>query len=207
MPRIFRLLPGLCLITLCGCATARRTPAWIDVSGFLVDTSRATPAQVDAVLPTLRQQIAMLESAHLPEKVLAYFKGIPIAIDPRLTGMNGQYALVDGVWMVRARPQRWPPERAILLHELLHAYHHWILGQPAAAIESAFAEAHHEGVYPADFQNAYFLSNSREYFAVIGEVYLAGTTFRPPYSCAAVQKAQPGFIAYMAGLFGEHPCN
>lgn len=50
------------------------------------------------------------------------------------------------------------------------------------------------------------MDNPGEYFAVIGEVFLAGPTFRPPYDCATVRKAQPGFIAYLTDLFGRHAC-
>jgi hypothetical protein len=182
------------------------TTQLVEVSGFRIDTSRGSKTKVDETLATLQHQIEIVESAGLQPQVLTFFHSIPISIDPSLAGMNGQYAQVDGKWLIRARPGRWPPDRAILLHELLHAYHHQVLGQPTPAIGYAFKEAQRDGVYPSKYRGAYFLSNPREYFAVIAEIYLSGPSFRPPFSCGSVQKAQPLFIAYLAGLFGEHEC-
>lgn len=178
----------------------------VEVSGFQIDTSRGSKKQVKETLATLRHQIEIVESAELPPEVLTFFHGVPISIDPSLRGMNGEYAQVDGKWLIRARAGRWPSDRAILLHELLHAYHHQVLKQPTLPIGRAFNEARRDGIYPAEYRETYFLSNPREYFAVIAEIYLAGPTFRPPFNCGNVQKAQPQFIAYLGELFGEREC-
>jgi hypothetical protein len=202
-------LGGVCLAALLATSvfaqTAGRTSP-IEVSGFQVDTSRASKAGVKQTLATLRHQIAIVQSAGLSPQILSFFHSIPISIDPSLTGMNGQYAQVSGKWLIRARVGRWPPDRAILLHELLHAYHHQVLGQPTPAIVRAFEEAREAGIYPPEYQEAYFLTNPKEYFAVIAEIYLSGRAFRPPFNCGNVQKVQPRFIAYMAELFGERAC-
>ncbi len=178
----------------------------IEISGFQIDTSRGSTAEVKQTLATLRYQIDMVESAGLRPQVLTFFRSIPIAIDPSLTGMNGEYAHEDGKWLIRARAGKWPSDRAILLHELLHAYHHQVLKRPTPPIGRAFDEARRDGIYPAKYRGAYFLSNPKEYFAVIAEIYLTGPSFRPPYSCGNVQRAQPGFIAYLAELFEHHEC-
>jgi hypothetical protein len=157
-------------------------------------------------LANLRYQIGIVDAANLPAAALTFFRGVKIVVDPSLAGMNGQYVQVAGEWVVRARPGQWPPERAILLHELLHAYHLQVLRQPTPAIGRAYAEALREGTYPAEYRKAYFLSNAREYFAVIGEIYLSGPSFRPPFNCGLVQEVQPGFIKYLGSLFGERPC-
>jgi hypothetical protein len=178
----------------------------VDISGYRIDTSRASEAEVIETIATLRHQIEIVESAGLKPKVLSFFHTIPIVIDPSLTGMNGQYSQLDGKWLIRARAGQWPPDRAILFHELLHAYHHQVLGQPTPPVGRAFEEARRNGVYPPQYADAYFLSNPREYFAVIAEIYLSGPSFRPPFNCANVQKAQPRFIAYIADLFGTREC-
>jgi len=178
----------------------------IEVSGFQIDASRGSKGKVKETVETLRHQIGIVESVGLQPQVLTFFHSVPISIDPSLTGMNGQYAQVDGTWLIRARAGQWPSDRAILLHELLHAYHHQVLKQPTPSIGRAFDEARRDGIYPAEYRGAYFLSNPKEYFAVIAEIYLSGPSFRPPFSCANVQKAQPQFIAYLAELFGEHEC-
>ena len=202
-------LSKLCLVALLS-AAAFAQPAsnakLIEVSGFQIDTSRGSKAKVKETLATLRHQIEIVESVGLPPQILTFFHGVPIAIDPSLTGMNGQYAQENGKWLIRARAGKWPSERAILLHELLHAYHHQVLGRPTPSIGRAFDEARRDGVYPAEYRDAYFLSNPKEYFAVVAEIYLSGSSFRPPFSCGIVQKAQPQFISYLAELFGEREC-
>lgn len=201
--RLQRLAAALCaalLFPLAGMAGS------IEVSGFQVDTTRASKAEAEETLATLRHQIGILEAANLPPEVLSFFHKIPIVMDPTLSGMNGQYAQMDDKWVVRARAGAWPPDRAILLHELLHAYHHQVLKQPTPPVGRALQEAMRAGVYPPEYKDAYFLSNGKEYFAVVAEIYLSGPSFRPPYNCANVQKAQPEFIAYLASLFGKREC-
>jgi len=168
---------------------------------------RHTPEPLVAdTLANLQYQIGVVEAANLPTRVLSFFRKVRLVVDPSLTGMNGQYTQLNGQWLVRARPGQWPPARAILLHELLHAYHHQVLGQPTSAIDRAYDKALRDGTYPDAYRNTYFLSNSREFFAVIGEIYLSGTSFRPPFNCGTVQEAQPDFIKYLGSLFGERPC-
>ena len=182
------------------------TPRWVEVAGYQVDMKLAPKAQATETLNNLRHQIGIVDSARLPEQIRSFFHAQKIVIDPSLTGMNGQNIQMDEQWVVRARPGRWPADRAILLHELLHAYHREVLGRPAPAIGRAFQQALRPGTYPSGYAGAYFLSNAGEYFAVVSEIYLAGPSFRPPYNCANVQKAQPEFIGYLATLFGEREC-
>jgi hypothetical protein len=179
---------------------------WVEVAGYQVDMTLTPKSQTTDTVNNLQHQISIIDTARLPEKVQSFFRTRKIVIDPSLVGMNGQYAQIDGAWVVRARPGHWPPDRAILLHELLHAYQREVLGQPTPPVGRALAEAIREGTYPPDYKDAYFLSNGPEYFAVVGEIYIAGPSFRPPYNCANVQKAQPTFISYLATLFGERKC-
>ena len=202
------LAVGCVLILLAYAAAAfpASKPTWTEVSGFRVDMRRTSEPLVAETLENLQYQIGIVEAANLPKRILSFFRTVRLVVDPSLTGMNGQYIQVDGQWVVRARPGQWPPGRAILLHELLHAYHHQVLGQPTSAINRAYDEALREGTYPDAYRNTYFLSNPREFFAVIGEIYLSGASFRPPFNCGTVQEAQPDFIKYLGSLFGERPC-
>lgn len=195
------LLLGPCL----GVSAAGST-SWIDVAGYQVDMKRTPESQVAETVSNLRHQINMVVSAGLPEQVQSFFHTVRIVVDPSLEGMNGQYIQTESGWAVRARPGRWPPDRAILLHELLHAFHQQVLGQPTPPVGRALQEALRVGTYPPEYRGAYFLSNGREYFAVVAEIYLAGPSFRPPYNCGNVQKAQPDFISYLVTLFGEREC-
>ncbi len=200
---------ALCIVVLLSHSVVGWSAAstrWIDVAGYKVDMNLAPKSQVTETVSNLQHQISIIDAAKLPKKVQAFFHTVEVVIDPTLTGMNGQYAQIAGSWVVRARPGQWPPDRAILLHELLHAYHREVLGQPTPPVGLALQEALREGTYPPEYKGAYFLSNGREYFAVVGEIYVAGPSFRPPYNCGIVQKAQPSFISYLATLFGERKC-
>jgi hypothetical protein len=203
------VLKALCIVFLLNHyfdAPAAESTRWIDVAGYQVDMDLTPKSQVAETVSNLRHQIGIVDAAKLPEKVQSFFRTVEIVVDPSLAGMNGQYVQIDGVWAIRARPGPWPSDRAILLHELLHAYHREVLGQPTPPVGRALEDALRKGTYPSEYEGAYFLSNGREYFAVVGEIYLAGPSFRPPYNCANVQKAQPDFISYLATVFGEREC-
>lgn len=179
---------------------------WKSVGPFQVDVTLLPRWREAETLGTLRNQMRVVADARLSPEVLSFFHRVPIVIDPSLDSSNAEYTSATGSSVIRAHPGIWPAGRAILLHELLHAYHREVIGQPSPAIDRAFAEATREGTYPADYRGAHFLSNSREYFAVIGEVFLAGRTFRPPFTCENVLRAQPEFIEYLRTLFGAHEC-
>ncbi|HEU4620202.1 MAG TPA: hypothetical protein VFV10_19355 [Gammaproteobacteria bacterium] len=199
---------GMLLVCIASLATARagEKSDVEDIRGFRVDFHLVGPKQKERVLPSLYHQIEIVDSVHLPEAVSSFFHTIPLVVDPALTKMNGEYARMGDRWVVHVKPADIPGDRAILLHELLHAYQHQVLKEPTPPVGRAYQQALRPGTYPDDFKGAYFLSNGREFFAVIGEIYLDGKTFRPPFTCSAVQKAQPQFIEYLASLFGPHDC-
>jgi hypothetical protein len=189
-------------------AYAEEAAAAVQMRGFSVDFRLATKKQKQTVLASLEHQLEIVESVKLPAAVLDFFRTVPLVIDPAMQDKptNGEYTQRDGAWAVRIKPISLPGERAIVLHELLHAYHHQVLKQPTPPVGRAYAQATQGKIYPASYRDAYFLSNGREYFAVVGEVYLFGTTERPPFKCSNVKNVQPEFIAYLAGLFGEREC-
>lgn len=187
-------------------AYAENSANFVEISGFRIDLTLANENQRSKLLPSLKRQIGIVESVNFPEETLTFFRTVPIVVNPALTKMNGEYAQLAGRWVVGVRPVSLPNDRAILLHELLHAYQHQVLKPPVLAIQRAYREALLPQTYPKKYRDAYFLTNPREYFAVVGEVYLFGKTERPPFNCSNVKNAQPAFIAYLAELFGERPC-
>jgi len=57
------------------------------------------------------------------------------------------------------------------------------------------------------YANAHFLENPREYFAVIGSIFLYGKRIdQHPFDCELPAKYQPQFIEFLAGQFGPHSC-
>jgi len=196
------------LLALCAApfASAEDAPGIEPMHGFQVDFHLVSEKQRKRVLPSLNRQFEIIESAGLPPNVLDFFHTIPFVVDPDLKEMNGEYKPMDGRWVVHVKLTDIPADRAIMLHELLHAYQHQVLKEPTPPVGRAYQQALRPGTYPANFRGAYFLTNGKEFFAVVGEVFLAGKTFRPPFDCRTVQKAQPEFIAWMTELFGPHQC-
>ncbi|HET7132465.1 MAG TPA: hypothetical protein VFJ95_09465 [Gammaproteobacteria bacterium] len=94
---------------------------------------------------------------------------------------------------------------SVLLHELLHAYHGVKLG-PTLMIRDSYQQALKLPAYKK-YAKAHFLENPREFFAVIGSIYLYGDKIdQPPFDCALPAKYQPKFVAFLAQQFGPHPC-
>ncbi len=175
--------------------------------GFQVDFGRVTEREKQTVRESLDQQLAVVESAGVPVRTLEFFREIPIVIDPALTKTFGQYANLAGRRVVRIRPGRLPSNRPIIMHELLHAYQREVLKVPTPQIEQAYQQAISAEMYPVGYRNAHFLKNSREYFAVIGSIYLFGKRIsQPPFTCSIPARSQPEFLAFLADQFGVHEC-
>jgi hypothetical protein len=178
----------------------------LEIRGFRVDLQLASERDRKELLPSLERQLDIVEAANLPADVLAFFRTVPIVADPTLKPMNGEYTQQNGMWFVRMRAAKLPRDRAILLHELLHAYHHQVLKQPTPPIGRAYQQAVRTDMYPKKYRDEYFLTNAKEYFAVLGEIYLLGKVDRPPFDCSIPLKAQPEFIAYLGEHLGPGKC-
>jgi hypothetical protein len=133
-------------------------------------------------------------------------RSVPLVIDPALSGNPGMYTQDGTRGVVLIKPIVFPDNKPILLHELLHAYHLQTLPLPTPEIKSAYEEAIRTNMYPAGYRSAHFLENPREYFAVIGTIYLFGQIQQPPYNCAIPAARQPQFLAFLAAQFGPHAC-
>jgi hypothetical protein len=183
------------------------TPApIIESHGFHIDVHRISPQQLDAVLPSLAKQLAIVESVGLPSRVLIFMRSVPMVIDPTLNGNPGLYTQDGGRGVVLVQAIVFPDNKPILLHELLHAYHLQTLPLPTPQIRDAYEEALRNNIYPPKFRSAHFLENPREYFAVIGTIFLFGRIQQPPYDCAIPAAQQPQFLAFLATQFGPHEC-
>jgi hypothetical protein len=180
--------------------------AVIESHGFHIDTHRISPQQLEQVLPSLGNQLAIVESVGLPSRVLAFMRSVPLVFDPALKGNPGFYTQETGQGVVFIQPIVFPDNKPILLHELLHAYHLQTLPLPTPEIRSAYEDAVRTDMYPTSFRSAHFLENPREYFAVIGTIYLFGQIQQPPYDCKIPAARQPQFLAFLAAQFGPHEC-
>jgi hypothetical protein len=180
----------------------------VQISGFSVDFHLASKRQRKAVTASLEKQLDMVKDAGLPDDVVEFAQSVAIVIDPAMLSMttNGQYMADSAPPHVRIKPARLPQDRAIVLHELMHAYRYQVLKGITPDIAAAYQRALSPGVYPAEYREAAFLRNTDEYFANMATTFLLGTSERQPYSCSIILAAQPKFVGYLTSLFGPHPC-
>jgi hypothetical protein len=174
--------------------------------GFHVNYAQVGSRAFRRMESSLERQFGIVEEANLPAAVLEYFKTVPVLIVPKLTTGFGRARVDMGRQIVELKAADLPRDRPILLHELLHAYHGQKLG-PTPIIRDSYQHAKQSSIYPKRYTDAHFLSNPREYFAVIGSIYLYGKKIdQPPYDCELTAKHQPKFITFLAEQFGPREC-
>jgi hypothetical protein len=155
--------------------------------------------------PTL--QAACYNSTGRPRRLQDKQRHVSVWVDEKSEWTNG-------VVMVRARVLS--PERPILLHEMLHAYHAQILperfknpsilfyykeAKEAKELKEAkeAKEAKSKEFYPAD---AYLMTNEKEFFAVTASVFLYGKDGQEPFTRSKLKEKQPDYYQYLGWLFG-----
>ncbi|QOZ11464.1 hypothetical protein [Bradyrhizobium sp. CCBAU 51765] len=125
----------------------------------------------------------------------------------RWTNPNAVDLAVDsglGVIMLRPDMMRYEKE-AVLLHELLHAYHARLLpdGYANKGVIAYYALARSKDMLPKE---AYAMKNPMEFFAVTASIFLAGKSeFHDPKSREALKEKMPDYYKYLVGVFGFDP--
>ncbi len=100
------------------------------------------------------------------------------------------------------------PQPAMVIHELMHAYHHQVLGYGHEGIRKAFEEAKTSGRYEevlhidGSKRKHYALSNDKEYFAEICEAWF-GTNDFYPFVRAELKEHDPVGFALLRELFED----
>ena len=171
----------------------------INHHGFKVDFSQIkNSSETDRIIKAVKRQIEIVEEVKLSEENLNFFKSIPIVMIPETAGQPGVYNANDNKVFLKARDLA--PNRPILLHELLHAFHNLKIkdGVQNAQIRNFYEQALKS--YP-NFQNEYFLSNAKEFFAVTASIYLFGDIPRPPFNKSSIKKSQPEYYNFLETLF------
>ena len=100
------------------------------------------------------------------------------------------------------------------LHELAHAYHDRVLGNPHAGIEAVYAEAKASGKYDkverrdargrVSIARAYAMTDPQEYFAETTEAFF-GTNDFFPFTRAELQQHDPEMFALLEKLWISTP--
>jgi hypothetical protein len=93
-----------------------------------------------------------------------------------------------------------PPQRPIVLHELLHAFHNYVLpgGVNNPDVLLYYSRARNSQLYPA---NEYVLKNAKEFFAVTASLYLWGNVDREPHNRETLRERQPFYYQWLGRLF------
>jgi len=172
--------------------------------GFQIDES-AGRLTADA-RASLQAQLDIVDAVGLPAQVVAELKTTPIVVDPDLRGNPGIFAVRGGRGAVYVQPVVFAPNKPILLHELLHAYHFSVLHLDSPEVRQAYQHARASDAFPARFQSSHFLENGKEFFAVTGTLFLFGDIQQPPFSCSALNKLDADYLAFLARQFGPHTC-
>lgn len=175
--------------------TAAADPLVFDYHGWQVDLTNARGAESDReMVEAVKQQLDIVEHVGLKPRVLQFMRSVRIWANPAGSG-PGHYGHATGVDL---RVRALEPNKPIILHELLHAYHDRLA--PDGFNNRDIQEFFNRGrrFWPGD---AYMMSNNREFFAVTASVYLFGDIDRPPYSRAELRSKQPQYYQWLAALF------
>src|SRR5882757_7287115 len=146
-------------------AIAQSGPTFI-YRGITVDTSAAQGLpNLKEIVASLKQQIDIVVECGAKPEIMAFFRSQPVSVKPGQGDGGGHFASkVEGVTVDAAVV---PPEKPVLLHELLHAYHFRVL--PGAMqnpdLLRFYGIAKQNEFYPPE---SYVLKNVQEFFAVTG---------------------------------------
>ena len=160
--------------------------------GFTVD---AAAIEGDSgARSAVQHQLDVVADCGVSADILAFFRAQRILVRP---GARDRFSRGGGIEIDTHLPMQQP----IVLHELLHAYHAFVLPQGARNpdIIAFYEEARSQGLYPA---RSYVLVNPMEFFAVTGSLYLSGHVDRPPGDRETLRARQPRYYAWLAQLFG-----
>ncbi len=168
--------------------------------GFTIDPAAAQGMpNLKAIESSLRHQIDIVAGCGAKPAILAFFRSQEIAVKPGQTDGGGHFAANSTGVTVDAAVDA--PEKPVLLHELLHAYHFRVL--PGALknpdVLRFYDTALRGALYPAD---AYVLKNVQEFFAVTASLYLWGNVDRPPHDRQTLREKQPVYYRWLGELFG-----
>ncbi len=192
----------VCGVWLCSQAAMGQAPQGaLEHHGFSIDTSQiAGTENLDTVVAAMKRQIEIVETVGLADETLKFFRSVPIVMLPNSPGTPGLYSRKNKRVSLKSRDLA--PNKPILLHEFLHAYHDQILPDGGKNTDVL----HYYEMALARYRmnkSEYFLSNEKEFFAVTASIYLYGAIKRPPFDRKTIQSTQPLYWKFLEGLFGK----
>ncbi len=168
--------------------------------GFTVDvTAIQSMPTYSAVIASVAHQIDIVADCGARPDIIRFFQTQVIMLAPPTPQGPGHFnANQPGVTISSAVMA---PQKPILLHELLHAWHFRVLPGAFrnADIVAYYNRARNGGLYPP---REYVLKDVQEFFAVTASLYLWGHVDRAPFTREKLKAAQPVYYAWLGQLLG-----
>jgi hypothetical protein len=180
----------------------------LEYRGFVVDLSAvAGAANVEAIEASVRHQIDIVADCGARPGIIDFFRGRRIALARGLPEPPGRFIPNHGVDIEAGLM---PEQEPIILHELLHAYHYYVLpgGFQNPDVLGYYNHAKDSQLYPATERHkgrpapTYILTSHQEFFAVTASLYLWGQVDREPYNRARLKSLQPFYYEWLGRQFG-----
>jgi hypothetical protein len=168
--------------------------------GFTVDISPLDNVKdAGQTLVSVKHQIDVVIDARVRPEVAAFFSTVQIKLGDVADGGLGFY---DGSAVVLTTGPI-HPDRGVLIHELLHAYHDRRMGKDEMRRLKAFYEQAPQAYNLP--RTEYAMSSESEYFAVTASIYLRGKSSRKPHDRPTIRAAQPDYYKFLGELFDPEP--
>src|ERR1035437_11072699 len=204
-PLVFRvLIMAVAMGIVCELRAQKPSTAVENYLGFSVDCSEfADDARIAELRAAIHEQIDIVCSVGLTEEVQGFFKSVPMRLFSGRTALGntpGLYSAETRAIELTAAVLK-AGHKPVLLHELLHAYHHQKI--PGGFDNKVILKFYKEGKSANCFTaKSHMMDNAKEYFACCATTYLFGVTAQPPFRREKVQSLQPDFYTYISSLFG-----
>lgn len=192
------------ITSLSGLAVSRQLgdPTQISYKGFTIKTSdKLTEVKAAQMLGMIEKHIDYMPE-YVNSKMLTFFKTVPILLSaPEDTKRQSHGSGAFGAGRLRIFPTiiNFAPQKPVLLHEYMHAYHAKILGSQNPDLLKYYEQAKASGIYPA---GSYLLKNKQEFFAMTASTMLSGEIAREPFTREKLEKDLPECAAWLRKLLG-----
>jgi hypothetical protein len=177
--------------------------------GFIVDMSAVqNSTNFSAIEGSIKQQIDIVADCGAKPEILNFFRTQEIEVKTTAGDSGGHFS--TGSKGITVAAAVLPKEKPIVLHELLHAYHFYVLpnGTRNADVLLYYNRAKDGHFYPATETHngqrvpTYLLTNEREFFAVTASLYLWGNVDREPYNRERLKALQPIYYEWLGRQLG-----
>jgi hypothetical protein len=174
-------------------------PAAFLYRGFALDVSAVS--NFANIENSVEHQLDIVADSGVKPEIEGFFRAQKFAFRPGLIEERHTPGVFDPEIGIELDAVMMAPQKPIVLHELLHAFHAYILpgGIKNPDVLFHYNRAMNSHLYPA---NEYVLKNAKEFFAVTASLYLWGNVDREPHTRENLRARQPSYYQWLGQLFG-----